>query len=507
VTKRANRAAERDQSPDWSRFHPLTPWLNAWLVFVALAFAAVNGGREWLAHIGDLAALVGLTWILVGLAAVILVTVFWTWLWWRKAWFRLADGSLQLAKGLIFRQRRHMPLDRVQTVDTIRPLLARVFGLVKLKVESAGGADSAIELAYLKTADAVHWRRFILSRAADARQAHASNAGPAEARVDPTSRELVDAAAAPSPAPPKSAETLIGEFLGDDDSEAPELFAVPTGRLIGSIALSVGTWATVLVVVTSVVQAVVTGSAGIALGSLPVLLGFGLPLWTRFASGFGFNAKQTARGLTLSHGLTTRVSQTIPPGRILAVQLSQGPLWRRLGWWRVVMNVAGYGAESDKQTDPVLVPVAEEETVRRAVWAVAPGLAQPGVWESVTRAMTGQGPTPGFATAPKRSRLLDPLGWRRNGFALTDEALVLRAGALLRRVVLVPHARIQSVEVRQGPLERRLGLAGVAFRSAPGPIDPLIAHLDAGDAVALARGESVRVLAAMQLTLDRSRGC
>jgi putative membrane protein len=574
-------------------------------VVVALALGAVNGGREWLASMGDIAAYLGLAWIALGVAAFLLVVLFWTWLWWRRAWFRLADGSLQLAKGLIFRQRRHVPLDRVQTVDTIRPLLARIFGLVKLKVESAGGPGSNIELAYLKSADAVRWRHTILSLAAAARREHPPAPGPAPPTAPPplgitqppgaaTATDAIpvpgsaqgptpgattpgppgqepltapdrmvtglaasptgvvawaaDAGAAagampipgPGPgalpgavhgpvaapvAPPhdtagqgaapgngpsahqaapaapygpsKSAETRIGELLGDDDAAAPELFAVPTGRLIGSILLSVGTWGAVAYTAGAVTPALAAGSPQVALGLLPALFGLLVPVWRRFTGGFGFSAKQTPRGLTLSHGLTTRVSQTIPPGRILAVKLSQGFLWRRLAWWRATMNVAGYSLESDQQTNPVLVPVAKEDTIRRAVWAVAPGLAQPGVWEAVTSAMTGKGTTPGFVTAPRRSRLLDPLTWRRNAFAVTDEALILRSGVLIRKVILVPHARIQSIGVSQGPLQRRFDLAAVFFHSAPGLVAPGIDPLATADAAALARGETDRLLAAM----------
>jgi putative membrane protein len=85
------------------------------------------------------------------------------------------------------------------------------------------------------------------------------------------------------------------------------------------------------------------------------------------------------------------------------------------------------------------------------------------------------------------ARLLDPLGYRRNGYAVTPLALVIRRGALRREVIVVPHERTQSVGLAQGPVQRLLGLCTVAVHSTPGPVRPTVPHLslaDAGDLVA-----------------------
>jgi putative membrane protein len=60
--------------------------------------------------------------------------------------------------------------------------------------------------------------------------------------------------------------------------------------------------------------------------------------------------------------------------------------------------------------------------------------------------------------------------------------VLLRHGRLTRRAIAVPHARIQSLTVRQGWLETRLGLATVHVVPAPGPVSPVLAHLDVAHA-------------------------
>lgn len=53
--------------------------------------------------------------------------------------------------------------------------------------------------------------------------------------------------------------------------------------------------------------------------------------------------------------------------------------------------------------------------------------------------------------------------WR---FALRESDLYLRRGLLFRSVSIVPHARIQHVDTRHGPLDRWLGLSEVVVFTA-----------------------------------------
>ena len=68
---------------------------------------------------------------------------------------------------------------------------------------------------------------------------------------------------------------------------------------------------------------------------------------------------------------------------------------------------------------------------------------------------------------------LQTLRWRRWSWRLTDRAVELRSGVVTRRHVVVPHFRVQQIDVLEGPLERLLGLATlrVTTASAAGSIE------------------------------------
>jgi putative membrane protein len=109
---------------------------------------------------------------------------------------------------------------------------------------------------------------------------------------------------------------------------------------------------------------------------------------------------------------------------------------------------------------------------------LAPGLA----WEVWTTAALGDRPGSGWRAVSTRARALDPLSWRRNGWADGATAVVLRSGRLTRRAVAVPHARVQSLTVSQGWVQNRLGVATVHVVPAPGPVSPVLAHLEVAEA-------------------------
>ena len=61
------------------------------------------------------------------------------------------------------------------------------------------------------------------------------------------------------------------------------------------------------------------------------------------------------------------------------------------------------------------------------------------------------------------------LRWRRWRYEIRPDEIDLQRGILWVARTLVPLARIQHVDTRQGPLQRRFGLSTVVFYTAAGP--------------------------------------
>lgn len=487
-----------EEGYDWRRLHPVTPALRGWKVLVA--FVAIIGyqmadtlrsvtqalgdGRGWLVVLG-IVLLVGVVGFVYSALA------------WRVMRYAVTDEAVHLRTGLLFRQQRQARLDRLQAVDVVQPLLARLLGLAQLNLEVAGGSGSGVQLAFLRESDATALRAQILALAAGLRPSAAPDGAPA---ASPAGAPLAGATnAVPADGTPVGPADAASGAPHATSAPAPvafeaaperQVYELPMGRLVLSIVRSVPPWFVVVAAVFGLVTSVLRGDVGALFVVVPAVLGAGGYVWSRINTGATFRAAASPDGIRLRHGLTETRAQTVPPGRVQAVRLTQGPLWRGADWWKVEINVAGYGAEATNES--VLHPVATRAEAAVALWLVLPDLGVDDPLATLDAALTGVDADGGFTPAPRSARWVDPVSRRRHGVLVTRTALIMRSGRWWRTVVVVPHERTQSLALEQGPVQRRLGLATFVAHSTPGPVAPRVEHLDQHVAATLLDEQSER---------------
>ena len=151
-------AAQQSEGDGFRRVHRLTPLLHFWsLILAILAVFLVQVNVELLGdiytfftdgHLGQ--ALRGTAIALGGFVVVCLVIWLASGIWWRRLGFKLDDEEISLRRGVLSKSLRSARYDRTQAVDVVEDLIARIFGLASVRVETAGGTSSVIEIAYLK---------------------------------------------------------------------------------------------------------------------------------------------------------------------------------------------------------------------------------------------------------------------------------------------------------------------------------------------------------------------
>jgi putative membrane protein len=236
------------------------------------------------------------------------------------------------------------------------------------------------------------------------------------------------------------------------------------------------------------VEPTVTGDGSSANGGVTAMVvwifSIGTVLWAQLNGNANFSAGIAADGIRLSHGLLDTRRQTVPPGRVQALVVKQSLLWRGFDWWKVSLNVAGY-QEQKQESVSTLLPVGTRRDALDALWLVLPDLGDPDPAGTISTAMVGSRAENGFTASPARSWIFDPFQWWRRGVKATDRALLIRKGLFLREFYVIPHERTQSLAIRQGPLQRVLGLATIEVHSTKGVIQPVAEHLSIEDAIAL----------------------
>lgn len=521
---------------EWHRLHPASPLLRGGLALLAILGIVIANLRERLVELfipvfapdlgdefdqefsrwqGDWAndpiggivtnGLVG--WALLGVAVLIVAIVFGFWLSWRMHTFRITDEAVEVRSGILFRSHRSARLDRIQGINIARPLFARIFGAAKLDVSVAGQSGN-VQLSYLGSALADGLRADILRLASGARAAKAAaqpggvvdgSAGAATSAAPlvaapgaATTQDDLTGAGAEEALSPAEAEARgrvgelvnrrVGEFLApelDPDLAPPEsVVHIPIGRVIGSTALG-GAMIWMIVLVGVLTAGVVTRTWWVLFSFIPALIGLVSYVWSRITRSLRYSIAGTPDGVRIGHGLLSTANQTLPPGRVHAVEATQWLLWRPFGWWSIKINIAGQSlsASNESAQRAVVLPVGTAEDVRRVLDLLLPGAAE-ALGESLAAGLSGRGADGGFEPAPRRAAWLHPFSWRRIGWLERDGIAAIRHGVLLRGLALVPLARLQSVAIQRGPLRRMLGLATLRLHTVTGLVTATLPAID-----------------------------
>ena len=430
--------------PNFRRVHRLTPLLRLWSVILALIAAfALNVNMEALRdifafitgeHRGE--ALRDTALALAAFVAVCAVVWLASGLWWRRMGYQLGADELSLRRGLFSTQLRTARYDRTQAVDVVEPVIARLFRLAAVRVETAGGQSSVIEIAYLKKADAEALREDILARV------HGAPAPAADTDIDATAADLTSA---PTPAEPAEESALVPE--------------IPIARSLVAAALRTSTLFLVGFLIVVVVTRLPLSTA------LPILVSALPNAWNVLDSSWRYTARTDGEVLNITYGLADRRRQSIRLDRIHAVQITQPFLWRPLGWYEVRVSVAGYGASASGKASGStrILPVGSLAQARQFLPADA---------------------APTYAS-PARAKWVSPLDYRQQTVALTGDYVIVRNGRLNRRVKAIHTSHIQELTYRRGPISQALGLATVDLDLVQGPVRMAARNLTLADATAL----------------------
>jgi len=409
-------------APAWERLHPLSPVVRGGrsagglILLVVVASSVRQQGSGGTGGSGTTLAFD------VGLVVLVVLVGLVNWLVTRWSF----DGvTLRIETGLVRRDSRQLPVARIQAVDVVQPLLARFLGLAELKIRLAGGGKES-RLAYLSETRATQLRAALLA---------------AHHGLDP--------------ATPEPAELAMA--------------VVPSGRLVGSVALSAPTTVFVVVVLALVALSEVSTKAATAVFAFGFvyLFGMALNIWRRFNEQYGFTVASAPDGIRVRRGLIGTVAETIPLRRVQAVRQIEPLWWRLFGWCRLEVDLAG---------TPGRDRAAGGGHITKTLLPVGPRSLATSLRSSVIGTV-GFEPSP----PPRRARFKTPLSYHFLAAGHDDTIAVAVTGRVRKVTCWVPLEKAQSVRRVQGPLQRKLGLATVHLDVAGRRVDAGFRDRDADE--------------------------
>ncbi len=467
------------------RLHPLTVLLEvgrvlgrlAWFLVMILVVSSL-GGRQ-----SDPA-----TWIflLAGSGILVALARYLSLRYW------VDGGRLVIRSGIVSRQVRTIPLDKIQNVELRQNPIQQLAGVVDFRIETAAGPEAEAHLAVLSRDEAERLKAALLS-------ARTGATDEPEARPRPTViwqaglGDLVLLGATSN-----RAGAIVGAlagmlfFLGQ---ELPSYFERLREGVEG---------------VAGVVSPLLAGA--VLLGAM-LLFGWLLSIVLTVIGYFDFQVTREPDGrLRRRYGLLSRFETVVNPARIQLLRLGASWLRRRLGFWEVAAHTAGSAFDGQGAGSALLCPLLRRSELAGFSERLLPGLDLESVeWRPVSRATIRRGfirylvvalvlvgtavaglghwvwtaaLVPGvllaWLVAHRRYRVL--------AWALHAGHLVSRTGLLHRRLTIVPESKIQWVGLTQSPFQRRLGIASATIATAAGAAH--IVDLEGEEAVELQRSLS-----------------
>ena len=205
-------------------------------------------------------------------------------------------------------------------------------------------------------------------------------------------------------------------------------------------------------------------------GGLVWILGVATLVWRRFNQEYRLTVAESPDGLRVHSGLVALTAETIRPGRVQAVRMVEPLLWRRFGWCRLEVDVAGAAAVEGRGAG------AARAAAHRAAGRLARarrGAARP----------PRSRPAAARVTAAAARALEEPAALPDARVRAGRRPASSRPSGRLRRVTCwVPLEKAQSFREVQGPVQRRLGLATVHVDTAGRGVRATLRDRDAPEA-------------------------
>lgn len=409
--------------------------------------------------------------LIPGVALLISVALFLSWLRWRAFTYRILPGQVVIEHGLVKRTRRSIPAERIQDVSIRQGPLSRLFGLAEVRIETGGGEADEGRLDSVGLSEAHRLRRVL--------RAVRSGAG----------------VGADGAGEPEEAETLLFR-MGFPRLLYSGLFRfslVWIAAIFGLLqyldqALGYGSdrWLGMLGAAEQAWQSrrdvrILLGVVGLAIG-----LGLLAGIVRTVLRNFGFRLTHAGMRFRYRRGLLTRTEVAVARRQIQLGLVERGAVSGGLGWSAFKVQTLGGGDEvSGRQELAPFARAAEVEPII-ALAGLPPfepsGLRSVSPWHAVSGVL-------GFVAAPAvillAASAVFPLAGlllaalpvllavallrrRYHRYGLAPTSVQVRRGVLIRRDWTIPYGNVQAVTVTRGPLQRRFGVATVRIDTAGG---------------------------------------
>jgi len=481
--------SEAVSSPNWRRTSPVAVIfflfsatrqfvINALpaMAFIVAAYASGDGARK--------------SWVLAGVLLAVLIGIAASILSWLRFKFCIVDDRVLVRSGVFHREEFSVEFGRIQNISIREPVYMRPFGLALLSIDTAGSGQKEIVLGGIKKDVAIQLRETILSK------------NDQTGMADPVDR--TDAPADKSLLLTRNSKDII--IYGLTVNFAFWLL-IAVGAFFGSqgVAENFFSWLGTKIQI----QDVLTNLErfGGLFGGILILIGMMFLVTLLFPlisvigallRHYGYRLSVEGETYRKNSGLLTRHDESLKRHKIQAMVLKQNfvALFFKRTNMQLRIASAGSGAESGQLPSlgaktTLLVPALHNNELAELVPEFFPGCEYDSVQFSRINRRRFTMVNLGWAVLPPLMLVTGPLSlivswkfvillpivvalawsiisrvWRKIGYGVVADYGFIRNGFIGTRTTVFPLFKIQRIDIRQTPGQRRKGLAQLTIHLA-----------------------------------------
>ena len=430
--------------------------------FAVIAYFAATGEWRTLAIVAPILAIT----LVAGL-----------FLYWRFFEFRVGVSEIRIDSGIVQRTHRSIPFDRIQDVDITQPLLARAFGLARVRFETGGSAGAKEDEGVLQ---AISMERAQALRTLVRARRGVVDAAPELAAEEPPPIYAMDLRRVLFAGVFNFSLAVLAGLVGLSQTFGEVAGFDPLSRRFWREMLAAGDPLLDLLLAHQIISAL----AGVV---LLVLVGLATGMVRTLLREYRFRLDHSGKGLRRRRGLLTLTDVTLPIRRIQAAIIGTGPIRATFGWRE--LKLQSLARDESTKGDHIVAPLANEAEVAAILTELDWRPVGTGVeWRRVSSAYVWTFaaavslliipaivqiwfvPLIGLAFAAAIPLLISGrwLAWRRTRYALDDDRLLVRRGWWRRSLVILPLTSVQSVDLLENFVSRRLGTTSILIGVAGG---------------------------------------
>ncbi|WP_419954717.1 PH domain-containing protein [Neobacillus niacini] len=378
---------------------------------------------------------------------------------WLRYTYRLEENELRIEYGVFVRKKRYIPLERIQSLDISEGILQRLCGMVKVRIETAGGSGTDEAEAVL-SAISKSEARYIQEYVAVAKNPSVPDIEDVQEPSNHTVFKMTSAQLILLSLTSGGVGVVISAVLAffsqlDDFIPYEKLF-----RGVGQLAVS------------NMIVIAIFVFIGFVAAWIVALFGTML----KYAN---FQVAKTEHDLVISQGLLEKRQITIPLTRIQAIRINENIVRQWLGYGSVMVESAGGSASNKEGSKVLLLPLVKLQDIEKILGPV----------------LTDYRFASNFTPVPKRAMnryvfrswiIIVPLavasivflkGWgllsllilalvtfwgvlryKDAGWRLEEQQLSLRYRSMVRTTVFIKKNKLQVLELKESYFQRRKDL-------------------------------------------------